>query len=790
MTRFVQQVFNILTSPPGNLIYHLILVFSIAAALQAVLAAHKSSSKKPIGRVVVGLCVLLLGQILLFATSGLAWQNIADPRIFLPPLDRALAVLSLVWIIWMWIFPQPVRLADIGNGLLNLIIVILFLFTLVTWAKSDPAVAFNLSDLDISWGILCIFIALAGLALFLVEQPEGWGVGVGIAALHLAGYLAQLLLNNPVGNLSAALRLAQICAYPMLPILAQQLYPVSETEAQPRLKTKPQSEPFVERRRYSAEPRAAYSWLNLAAQNTPESIYAALTQAVSQTLLADLCLLIRKTQTPQELLLQAGYDLVQEEQLPGNIRFASSLLPAISNALENGRALRIEPNQQMLEDCDNLVEILGLKKSGNLLFIPIRRTRKPNAGLLLLSPYSQRVWKTEDETYLTSTNESLSDVLERAEQLEENQDKILSLQNELDTAHMQLSSSATSAAPLNSFSAGAPAAQPGETSDDLESFITLQKETQQIIQKLKDENERLILELEDNASQSSIRTNSDIQQLENELRLALEELAFLKNTLADVNLKIVQLEKEKEASGRLPQVSQNVINTLAQDLRQPLASIVGYTDLLLSENTGILGAVQRSFLERIRTSLENMQAVLRDLALNGELREPLTSTANLSEAADEALSYAGEQIREKRIALQVNIPQNAPQVLADRDTLQQILNNLLANAVTATPFEGTVWLNVCPQNIEGLHFALIEVIDSGGGIEAQDLPRVFARRYRGSGPVIHGVGDNGIGLTIAQTLAESLNGRIWVNSKMGQGAIFSVLLPAAPQPAAVQDSAA
>ena len=67
--------------------------------------------------------------------------------------------------------------------------------------------------------------------------------------------------------------------------------------------------------------------------------------------------------------------------------------------------------------------------------------------------------------------------------------------------------------------------------------------------------------------------------------------------------------------------------------------------------------------------------------------------------------------------------------------------------------------------------------DSGSGISAEDLPRVFTRLYRADNVLIQGVGDTGVGLSIAKTLTEAQHGRIWVESKEGVGSTFSVLLP-------------
>ena len=85
-------------------------------------------------------------------------------------------------------------------------------------------------------------------------------------------------------------------------------------------------------------------------------------------------------------------------------------------------------------------------------------------------------------------------------------------------------------------------------------------------------------------------------QMEQELRQTLEEMAHMQNALADANIKILELEKRPEAPITTEQVE--VIASISQELRQPMSSIVGYTDLLMGESVGILGALQRKFVER------------------------------------------------------------------------------------------------------------------------------------------------------------------------------------------------
>jgi signal transduction histidine kinase len=91
--------------------------------------------------------------------------------------------------------------------------------------------------------------------------------------------------------------------------------------------------------------------------------------------------------------------------------------------------------------------------------------------------------------------------------------------------------------------------------------------------------------------------------------------------------------------------------------------------------------------------------------------------------------------------------------------------------------EGTVNLTVQTHTEDNKEYVLIQVTDTGGGISPEDLPRVFTRLFRADNVLIQGVGDTGVGLSIAKTLTEAQKGRIWVESKANVGSTFSVLLP-------------
>jgi len=287
---------------------------------------------------------------------------------------------------------------------------------------------------------------------------------------------------------------------------------------------------------------------------------------------------------------------------------------------------------------------------------------------------------------------------------------------------------------------------------------------------------------------------AEIERLKNELAAvqtatASTELTTVERQLADANAEIARLRVQLhtpsagpdsgEASPAAEVRSQTaMLVSVAQDLRQPLSSILGYTDLLLCESVGIIGALQRNFLDRVKASAERMAATLDDLirvtAIDSGTLTLQEQDFDIMEVIEDAFTSVGTQFREKNISLRMDIADDLPAVEADRDAIFQIISRLLTNACAASEPNSEVSLTARIQPDESL---LLSVRDTGGGIAEKDRDRVFARFYRADRPLIQGLGDTGVGLSIAKALAEAQGGHIWVESEMGVGSTFNVVLP-------------
>jgi signal transduction histidine kinase len=774
MVPLLGQVSAFLTTPEGSLIYHLILVFSIGSALQAAYVNWRTSEFPQASRTMFGLIMLLAAQVAAFSVIVLGRLGLVNPQLILPPLDRAITAFSLVWMIWLWAFPEPSRSADAATWLLSVLVAAGFGLTTIAYT-ANPVQPYNLSVYDTVWQMAIMGLATFGLIVLLVRRPNGWGNGLAVMLLFFSGSLLSMRFGSPDGSYPGPLRFMQLAAFPLLMTLPQRFPgPASRLTS-----VKQQDVPVAgERRRYSTDPKTFHALLALAGESQTDKLSQAITRAIAQTMLADLCFLIYLTDNNNQLQIASGYDLIREENLEGG-SLSKSIIPMLTNALQRGRPLRL-PSSSTSADIKGLSDMLGLNSPGHIMSVPIVTPDKDSlGGVLLLSPYSSRQWSAEDQAFLTNIAVSLVPIIQRGQRMTALEQRGEQTRQALDVVQEQMKElQRRNDELLRQMEKVRADSQSGlDQAENLVALTAIYETTQKAFEKLKLENE----ELKAGRGVAVVSSGAGATQIENELRLTLEEVAHLQNQLAEANMRVIELEKGAASAQSTEQAE--VVASISQELRQPMSSIVGYTDLLLGESVGILGALQRKFVERIKASTERIGSLIDDLiqvtTLETGLNDLKPEPVDLNLIIDNAMSYTSSQVREKNISMHLDLPKNMTPIYADREALQQILIHLLQNAGSASPMEGTVRLRVQTQSEDSRDYVLIQVSDTGGGIPAEDLNRVFTRLYRADNVLIQGVGDTGVGLSIAKTLTEAQKGRIWVESQMGVGSTFSVLLPLA-----------
>jgi two-component system, OmpR family, sensor histidine kinase BaeS len=220
------------------------------------------------------------------------------------------------------------------------------------------------------------------------------------------------------------------------------------------------------------------------------------------------------------------------------------------------------------------------------------------------------------------------------------------------------------------------------------------------------------------------------------------------------------------------ELRQNMMADVAHELRTPLsvlrANIEAMQDGVLEANAGNLESLHQETLNLGRL-VEDLRTIT--LAESGQLkihREPVDMAA----LAFRVIEAMKTQFDSKGIGISLEAP-IAVGVNADPDRIEQILRNLLTNALHYSSAGGKVTVSLEPKD-EGV---LVSVTDNGIGISAEDLPHIFDRFYRVDRSRTRSTGGSGLGLAIVKQLVEAHGGKVWVESESGKGSRFSLLLP-------------
>lgn len=420
-----QQVISILTIPPGNLVYHLVLAFSIAGALPGALNLWQRDSLDAGRRMVIGLSLLLLAQFLLIIEAGLA-QFFPIFSDWMPILDRAVTAISLVILIWLWVFPQVSARIDAAALLTGLLILLLTVLTGLWWVNQPGQAFFNGSPPAVLWAGFSLLLGITGGFLMLTRRPAGYGIGLGMFILLSLGQLLYLIDPLPVGDYPGMVRIMQIAAYPLLLTLPIRF----------NLGDQPDE--------VETDRRVIQYFQTIATSSDTLEVNQSITAGVSLAMNADVCLLISPPDTNRHINLLCGYDLTHHRQI-GAATFDSKLIPVVSESLRQGRPLHL-PAEGSIPDLEGFEKILGRPISGSLLSAPILMPGgESDKSLLLLTPESKRSWTAADQNYLADIAGSLAGILDyknssqsKVEQLAQTSKTLQNIQDENDRLNDEL----------------------------------------------------------------------------------------------------------------------------------------------------------------------------------------------------------------------------------------------------------------------------------------------------------------------------------------------------------------
>ena len=247
-----------------------------------------------------------------------------------------------------------------------------------------------------------------------------------------------------------------------------------------------------------------------------------------------------------------------------------------------------------------------------------------------------------------------------------------------------------------------------------------------------------------------------------------------------------QARQETEAAlAEAQRARQQFVSLVTHELRVPMTSIKGYTDLLLKGIVGPLNEAQTNFLQTVRSNVERMARMVADLGdinkLEGQVMKFTPTAVALSAALNEALRPLETAIAQKGQTVTRAIPDDLPALWCDHDRLVQVLGNLLSNAHLYTPGEGAPSpgvITVTAEYVPAARAVRVAVRDNGIGILPEEQHRVFEVFFRASDEETRQVTGNGLALHLSQRLVEQQGGQLWFESRRGAGSTFTLQLPA------------
>ncbi len=238
---------------------------------------------------------------------------------------------------------------------------------------------------------------------------------------------------------------------------------------------------------------------------------------------------------------------------------------------------------------------------------------------------------------------------------------------------------------------------------------------------------------------------------------------------------------------RLDNSRREFVANVSHELRTPLTNVKSYGETLLEAAEE--GSMEKNFLGVICGEADRMTRLVRDLLMLSQLdyghvlRKAPFSLPLLTESVVERLRLEAEK-NSQMLTFHNRAPEMAP-VNGDKDRIEQVLVNIVSNAIKYTPEHGTVTVECTARLTE----AVVTVTDTGIGIPEADLPRIFERFYRVDKARSRKMGGTGLGLAIAREIVEAHGGRISIISRKGRGTVVRVLLPiyGAPEDAKTEE---
>jgi two-component system phosphate regulon sensor histidine kinase PhoR len=226
----------------------------------------------------------------------------------------------------------------------------------------------------------------------------------------------------------------------------------------------------------------------------------------------------------------------------------------------------------------------------------------------------------------------------------------------------------------------------------------------------------------------------------------------------------------------LEKIRQDFVANVSHELRTPLTTIKGYTETLL--DGAFKEPVAPQFIQVIKRHADRLTKIVEDLLMLSKIEskefQMKLEAISVRDLIDDVIDFVKGPSEKKRISVSRNEISSSLSLEADRNYLEQVLINLLDNAIKYTPEGGRITISAIGKDQREIQFS---IEDNGIGIPREDIPRIFERFYRVDKGRSQELGGTGLGLSIVKHIVQAHGGRVWVESQLEKGSTFHFTLP-------------
>lgn len=248
--------------------------------------------------------------------------------------------------------------------------------------------------------------------------------------------------------------------------------------------------------------------------------------------------------------------------------------------------------------------------------------------------------------------------------------------------------------------------------------------------------------------------------------------------IVETKTKSEEIELANKKLKAMYEIQKEFTSTVSHELRTPLASIKTAIDLVVKKMVGEINKEQEEVLGRAKNNVDRLKRLIDDILdltkiESGKLQ--MNFMMNDIHRVIQEVAQAQKDVAQSRgLYLKTELDQQVPKIPFDSDRIIQVLNNLLSNAVKFTKQGG---VTVKTQNKSQENHIVVSVIDTGKGILEKDMPKLFQKFQQLESAQENEEGGTGLGLAICKEIVTRHGGKIWVESKPGEGTVFNFILP-------------